>query len=147
MIGPDEMTEHKKSRAKYVALTCGLALITGALVSALLFCLKDSWTQDRIFAVIVLWLLSLPFFEFGSRGKWFFQYSVPSKMWERLLRLIAGITGLVFLYSAIELSFFPGPGAWKRSTVGFVLGLYNVSFLLIRWALTGKWSLGADNVS
>lgn len=141
------MTENKKSRAQYVALAGGVALIAAAVVSSLIFCLNNSWTEDRMFRVIVAWLLSLFLFEFGRRGRWFARYSLPENLREPLLRMLVGFGGLTFLWSAIKLSFFSTPETLKWSSVTNALAQYCCSFVAIHWAITGKLPSAPDKTS
>lgn len=123
---------------------CGLALVCAAVVSTVLFSLSGTWVRARVIPTVALYLLSLPFLEFGGSGRWFPQFSVPRDSLRGLLRVLAGISGSAFLLLAVGLCFAFGSGILKVTEVGFVFGVYCLALSLIRVAITGRWFPGAS---
>ena len=131
--------ERKKQRRQYLMSLCGLLLLLTVGILILLFSLSDSWMWMGALATLALYASALAFFEFGSSGNWFPGFAASKSARAILARGLAAIAGLALLLLTVGECFALGPGKWKVTITGFVFGLYNTAFLLVRYAITGVW--------
>ncbi len=131
------MTDGKK---RLIAGLCGFALLIPAIACVLASLLGDGWTQAGFVAALSAYLLALPVVAFGSTGRWFPRYRAPKNALRGVLRGLAGVIGLGFLFVAVLESLVLGLQGAKGTSAAFAFGAFFSSWIMIRGAISGTFS-------
>ncbi len=138
------MTRDIDGRKRRMATKYGLAIvgIAGALI--LVFSLRGTWVRAKVLIVLGLYTIAIPLLELGVNGRWFPAFLRTNRSMSFVGRIAALIAGLALFISVIAFWYSFGPGSWKVTMAGLVLGMYTTSVSFIQYGFSGKWFPGAS---